>query len=213
MNEQELQTTLKDLLEIMASMDGRLQEIEKQQSEAKDYSAELTEISEKLESKITEETLVGMKASILKHVETTDNLVTALGEQKKAISEMPQRIKVNVEHRLTGKQRPYIITGAVLVLVSVFSLFASFQLWRSTSALHDSDIKTRMVRLFYPPVSQEIDSIYNDNPKKLKKWVKQEEERLLALRKAEENAKRSTQQAEQAMQELERLKEKNTYKQ
>ncbi|MGJ1410592.1 hypothetical protein ACR78Z_13030 [Sphingobacterium thalpophilum] len=208
MNEQELQTTLKDLQDVMVSMDRRLEEIEKQQSEEKDYSAELTEISEKLESKITEETLVGMKSSILKHSKATDSLVTALEEQKKAISEIPQRIKVNVEHRLTGRQRPYIITGAVLVLVSVFSLFASFQLWRSNSALQDSDIKIRMVRLFYPDVSLDIDSIYNSNPQKLKSWVKHEEERLLVVRKAEENARQSTEQAKQAKEILERLKQR-----
>ncbi|WP_286850799.1 MULTISPECIES: hypothetical protein [Sphingobacterium] len=206
MNEQELQTTLKDLQEIMVSMDRRLEEIEKQQSKAKDYSAELTEISEKLESKITEETLVGMKTSVLKHVKATDSLVTALEEQKKAIGEMPQPIKVNVEHRLTGRQRPYIITGAVLVLVSILSLFASFQFWRSNSALHDSDIKIRIVRLLYPPVSLDIDSIYNSNPEKLKSWVKHEEERLLAIRKAEENARQSTEQAERAKETLKRLK-------
>lgn len=120
---------------------------------------------------------------------------------------MPQRIKVNVEHRLTGRQRPYIITGAVLVLVSVLSLFASFQLWRSNSALNDSNIKIRMVKLIYPPVSLDIDSIYNSNPEKLKSWVKQEEERLLAIRKAEENAKQSTEQAERAKEELKSLKE------
>lgn len=206
MNEQELQITLKDLQEVLVSMDKRLQKIEKQQSEAKDYSAELTEISKKLGSKITEETLVGMKASILKHAKATDNLVTALEEQKKAISEMPQRIRVNMEHRITGRQRPYIIAGAVLVFVSVFSLFASFHLWRSNSALNDSDIKIRMVRLFYPDVSLDIDSIYNSNPKKLKLWVKQEEERLLAIRKAEENAKQSTEQAERAKEKLKQLK-------
>src|SRR5690606_6699577 len=178
MNVQELQTTVKDQQEIVVLMDKRVQQLEKQQSETKDYSEELAEINKKLDSKITEETLVCMKASILKHAKATDSLVTALEEQKKAISEMPQRIKVNVEHRLTGRQRPYIITGAVLVLVSVLSLFASFQLWRSNSALNDSNIKIRMVKLIYPPVSLDIDSIYNSNPEKLKSWVKQEEERL-----------------------------------
>lgn len=190
-------------------MDGRLQEIEKQQSEAKDYSVELTEISKKLESKITEETLVGMKASILNHANATANLVTALDEQKKLIGEIPQKTKMTVEHRLTGRQLPYIITGAVLLLVSVFSLFASIQLWRSNSALHDNDIKIRMVRLLHPLVSFDIDSIYNKNPKQLKIWVKQEEESLLAIRKAEENAKQSTEQAERAKEELKRLKEQN----
>ncbi|WP_185210628.1 hypothetical protein [Sphingobacterium mizutaii] len=209
MNEQELLVILKDTQEALVQVGKRLQKMEEDKPQSKDYSAELADIGKKLDSKITEETLVGMKASILKHAKATDSLVTALGEQKKAIGEMPQRIKVNVEHRLTGSQRPYIITGAVVVLVSVFSLFASFQLWRSNSALQADDIKIRMVRLFYPDVSLDIDSIYNSSPEKLKIWVKHEEERLLAIRKAEENAKQSTEQAERAREELERLKEQN----
>ncbi|WP_028298616.1 hypothetical protein [Olivibacter sitiensis] len=195
MNEHELQTAVKDQQEIMVLMDKRVQQIEKQQSETKDYSAELASINGKLEHIVKDETPVGLKASILKHVEATGHLVTAVDEQKKIISEMPQRTKMTVEHRITGRQLPYIITGVVLILVSVLSLFASFQLWRSNSALHDSDIKIRMVRLFYPQVSLDIDSIYNSNPKKLKLWVIQEEERLIAIRKAEENAKQSTHQA------------------
>ena len=210
MNENELQTAVKDQQEIVVLMDKRVQQLEKQQSETKDYSAELADIVKKLESNIQDETLVGLKASILKHAKATDSLVTALEEQKKLISEMPQKAKMTVEHRLTGRQRPYIITGAILVLVSVLSLFASFQLWRSNSALHDSDTKIRMVRLLYPQVSLDIDSIYNNNPKQLKIWVKQEEERLLVLRKAEENAKQSTEQAERAKKELQRLKEKKS---
>lgn len=188
-------------------MDKRVQQIEKQQSETKGYSAELASINGKLEHIVKDETFVGMKASILKHVEASGHFVTAVDEQTKMIREMPQRIKVNVEHRLTGRQRPYIITGAVLILVSVLSLFVSFRLWRANSALRDSDTKIRMVRLFYPQVSLDIDSTYRSNPKELETWVEQEEERLLAIRKAEENAKLSTQQAERARQELERLKE------
>lgn len=207
MNEQELQTTLKDQQDIIVSMDERLKEIETQKPEIKDYSAELAEIRKRLESNIKDETLVGMKSSILKHAKATDDLVIALEEQKKAIRQLPQRIKLDVEHRITGKQKPYIITGAVLVLVSIFSLFASFQLWRSNSALQDDNIKIRMVSLFYPDVSLDVDSIYNSNPKELKIWVKHEEERLLAVRKAEENAKQSTEQAERAKEELQRLKD------
>src|SRR5690606_2884287 len=136
MNEQELQTTVKDQQDIILLMDKRVQQIEKLQTETKDYSAELARIDGKLEHIVKDETLAGLKASILKHVEASGHLVTAVDEQKKLISEMPQRTKMTIEHRLTGRQRPYIITGAVLVLVSVFSLFASFQLWRSNSALN-----------------------------------------------------------------------------
>lgn len=207
MNEQELLVILKDTQEALVQVGKRLQKMEEDKPESKDYSTELAEINKKLDSKITEETLVGMKASILKHAKATDSLVTALEEQKKVIREMPKRIKVNVEHRITGRQRPYIITGAIVVLVSVFSLFASFQLWRSNSSLQDGNIKIRMVRLFYPGVSLDIDSIYNSNPKELKIWVKQEEERLLAVRKAEENARQSIEQAERAREKLQRLKD------
>lgn len=207
MNEQELQTTVKDQQEIIVLMDKRVQQLEKQQSESKDYSAEIAQITKKLEHIVKDETLVGLKASILKHIEATGHLVTALEEQKKLISEMPQKTKMTIEHRIIGKQRPYIIAGAILVLVSVLSLFASFQLWQSNSALHDNNIKIRMVRLLYPQVSLDIDSIYNNNSKQLKIWVKQEEERLLAIRKAEENARQSTLQAERAKEEIKKLKE------
>jgi len=206
MNEEELLVILKDTQEVLVQVDKRLQRMEKNKTEIKDYSAELADIGKRLESNIQDETLIGMKASILKHAKATDSLVTALEEQKKAISEMPQRIKVNVEHRITGRQRPYIITGMVFLLVLVLSLFTSFQLWQSNLALHDSDIKIRMVRLLYPQVTLDIDSIYNNNPKQLKKWVKQEEERLLAVRKAEKTAKQTTEEAEQAKEELQRLK-------
>ncbi|QNL50342.1 hypothetical protein H8S90_01550 [Olivibacter sp. SDN3] len=188
MNEQELLVILKDTQEILVQVDKRLQKME--------------------ENNIKDETLTGMKASILKHVEATGYLVTAVEEQKKLIGEMPQKTKMTIEHRITGRQLPYIITVAVLLLVSVLSLFASFQLWQENSTLYDNDIKIRMVRLLYPQVSLDIDSIYNTNPKQLKIWVKQEEERLLAIRKAEENARQSTEQAERAKQELERLKER-----
>lgn len=174
MNEQELQTAVKDQQEIMVLMDKRVQQIEKQHSETKDYSAELASINGKLEHIVNDETLVGLKASILKHVEASSHFVTAVDEQKKLISEMPQKTKMTIEHRITGRQRPYIITGAVLLLVSMVSLFASFQLCWEHSALQDSGVKMRMVRLFYPQVSLDIDSVYNNNPKQLRIWVEQE---------------------------------------
>lgn len=206
MNEQDLHDILKDTQEVLVQVDKRLQRMEKNKSEIKDYSAELGDIGKRLESNIQDETLIGLKASILKQAGVTDSLVTALDEQKKAISLLPRRIKVKVDHQITGKQRPYIITGAVLILISVFSLLASFQLWRSNSALNDGDIKIRMVRLIYPSISSDIDSIYDSDPKKLRSWVRQEEERLHAIGKAEENARQSTEKAERAKEKLLRLK-------
>ncbi|WP_433896374.1 hypothetical protein [Sphingobacterium mizutaii] len=187
-------------------MDRRLNIIE-EKPEDKDYSAALAEISQELDSNIKEETFAGLKTAILKYSKVSDNLVAAFGEQRTLIRELPKKIQVGVEHRITGNPKPYIITGLVLLLISFFSLFANFQLWRSNSALQDGDIKIRMMRLFYPPVSLDIDSIYNSNPKELKLWVKQEEEWLLAIIKAEENGKQSTEQQNTRKKELERSRE------
>lgn len=191
-------------------MDGRLQEIEKQQPETKDLSEELAQINKRLEQVVTAHDLEEFQGS-------TNGQITSFGadiaEIKEGqtrlgnmISEMPKRTRFQIEHRFTDRQRPYIITGIVLLFISVLSLFASFQLWRTNSELRDSDIKNRMVRLFYPQVSLDTDSLYNNNPKQLKIWVEQEEERLIAIRKAEENARQSIEQVERAKEELKKLK-------
>src|SRR5690606_12402593 len=211
MKEQELQTAVKDQQEIVVLMDKRVQQLEKQQSETKDYSEELAQISKKLEHVATVEDLAELQASNNSEIATIGADIIDIKEQQtkqaSITSQMPKQMKFQLEHRFTDRQRPYIITGIILILVSVLSLFASFQLWRSNSALHDNDIKIRMVRLLYPQVYLDIDSIYNNNPKQLKIWVKKEEERLLAIRKAEERERQSTEQAERAKEEIKRLKE------
>jgi len=209
MNEQELQTAVKDQQEIVVLMDKRVQQLEKQQSETKDYSEELAQISKKLEHVATVEDLAELQASNNSEIATIGADIIDIKEQQtkqaSITSQMPKQMKFQLEHRFTDRQRPYIITGIILLLVSALSLFASFQLWRSNSALHDNDIKIRMVRLFYPQVSLDIDSIHNENPKELEKWVKQEEERLIAIKKAEANAKHSEEQAKKAKEELQHL--------
>lgn len=211
MEEQEIQTILKDQQDILVQMNERLHGLEKQKSEIKDYSAELAHISEQLEHLLTDDMLTGLKESIRKQATASSNLVTVISQQQamqeKMIRELPQRIKVDVEHRLTDRQRPYIITGAILLLVLVLSLFASIQFWRENTALNGDDIKLRTVKLIYPKVFLDVDTLYHDSPKKLAAWVEQEEARLLAITKAEETARQSKEQAEQATERLKRLKE------
>lgn len=212
MNEQELQTAVKDQQEIVVLMDKRMQQLEKQQSETKDYSVEIALISKKLEHVATVETLAELQASNNNQIATIGADIIDIKEQQikqgNIISEMPKRTKFQIEHRFTDNQRPYIIAGIVLLLALALSLFASFQLWQENSALHNSDIKNRMLRLFYPQVSLDIDSTYSENPKELKKWVKQEEERMIAIRKAEENAEQSEKEAKKAKEDAKKAREK-----
>jgi|SRR5690606_9958473 len=210
MNEQELQTAVKDQQEIMVLMDRRVQQIEKQQSETKDYSTELARIDGKLEHIVKDETLAGLKVSMSKLATASSNLVTAISEQQimqeTLIKEFPQKMKAEIVHRFTGRQQPYIITGIALVLITISSLFASVQLWRDNLALQSSDIKIRTVKLIYPKVFLDVDTFYHESPKKLAAWVEQEEARLSAIIKAEEAARQSKEQAERATERLNRLK-------
>lgn len=215
MKEQEIQTILKDQQDILVQMNERLHRIEQQKPELieiRDYSTELAYISGQLEGLSKDDIVPGLKESIRKQATACSNLVTAISEQRATqetlIKEIPRKIKLAIEHRITGRQRPYVVTGAVLFLTTIFSLFASIQLWRDNSELVDSDIKLRMVRLLYPKVSLEVDSTYHLNPENFQIWVKQEEERLLAIKKAEEAAMQSREEAKRAIQKLNRLKQR-----
>ncbi len=211
MNENELQVTLRDIQEIMVSMDGRLLEIEKQQTDAKYLSEGLSEINGKLEHLMKDEALAGMKASISKLASASSNLVTAINEQQimqdKLIKEFPQRIKTEIVHRFTDRQRPYIIGGIVMLLVAICSLFTTVQLWRNNKVLRSSDLKIRTVKLLYPKIFLDVDTMYHENPKKLEAWVEREETRLSAIIRAEEAARLSKNQADRATEKLNRLKE------
>ena len=214
MKEQEIQTILKDQQDILVHMNEQLHRIEQQKSETpeiKDYSAELAHISEQMGHLLTDDALTELKDSIHNKVSFNSKLVATISErqgiQETLIREIPKKMKIDVEHRLSGKQRPYIIAGVVLFLIAVFSLFASIQLWRGNSALHGSDIKIRAVKLIYPKVFLDVDSLYHDNPKELEAWVGQEEDRLLAITNAEEAARQSKEEAEMASERLQRLKE------
>lgn len=212
MNEKELQTAVKDQQEIVVLMDKRVQQLEKKQSENKDYSAELAQINKKLEHVATVEDLAELQASNNSQIATMGADIMDIKEQQtiqgNIMSELPKRMKFQIEHRFTDQQRPYIIACVVMLLVWALSLFVSIQLYQENSTLHDNDIKFRMVRLFYPHVTLDIDSTYSASPKELEKWIKQEEERLHAIRKAEENAEQSEQEAKKAKENAKKAREK-----
>ncbi|WP_231388381.1 hypothetical protein [Sphingobacterium hungaricum] len=88
--------------------------------------------------------------------------------------------------------------------ISVTSMVV--QLWTSNNNLRDNDVKIRMVRLLYPKVWIDVDTVYSDAPERIRFWVQNEENRLIAIKKAEGNAKRISEQAERAKLILDKLK-------
>jgi|SRR5690606_25894252 len=142
--------------------------------------------------------------------ETTRKHLSILTEKENVIvakvSQIPDSVKIRHLYGVDLKSTPVVI---IMILFSVIISLGLGMLLEKDRQIGDKtsyELRYRMMTLEMPELIQEIDSIYNSNPEKLKIWVKQEEERLLAIRKAEENAKQSTKQAERAKEELQQLK-------
>ncbi|KGE13794.1 hypothetical protein [Sphingobacterium deserti] len=210
MKEQELYDLLKDQQDILVNINQRLDQIDKAGAEQNNISGKLDSIGKVLGDLQNDLAVVDVKEVLQRQVASGSNLLTVIREQNtmqdKLIKEMPKKIKVSVEHNLTGKQRPYALAGISLLLIALFSLFSSILLWQANDRLEDSDIKIRFVRLLHPKLWIDTDSVYRDNPEEIQKWVEHEEERLIAIQKAEEVVKKSSEEALRAETRLEGLK-------
>jgi hypothetical protein len=123
----------------------------------------------------------------------TDRLISAIEVQRNTIKNLidglPKKIKADVEHRFSDKTRSYFIVFVVSVFVATISMVGCISLLVSNSELKENDIKFRMVRLRKPSWARQVDVDYFKNSDSLERLVKFEEEKLIALEKAEEEVK------------------------
>lgn len=212
MKEQELYDLLKDQQDILLHINQRLDQMERSINGQRDYSQELEYIAKELEHQKIDETKTVLKRFIQNQANYNVNLLSAISEQNKMqtnmINELPAKVRVRVEHNITASQRPYILFGVCLLIASSLAFFFSIEFWQANGDLRDGNIKLRMVRLLYPNVWVDVDTTFRDSPAEVEKWIIEEEERLIAIKKAEEIAKRSNAEASRAKTELRRLKQK-----
>jgi len=133
-------------------------------------------------------------------VSKTDKLISAIEAQKitakHLIDGIPKRIKTDVEHRFSDKTRPYIFVFAIALFVAAISMVGCIFLLVRNSNLKESDIKFRMVRLRKPSWVKQVDADYFKNSDSLKRLVKFEEEKVIAVGKAEEEVQQKLKEAQ-----------------
>ena len=143
-------------------------------------------------------------------VNKSDKLITAIELQKSTVKHLiegiPRRIKTDVEHRFSDRTRPYIIVFAIALFVAATSLVGCIFLLTSNSDLKENDIKFRMVRLRKPSWVKQVDADYFKNSDSLERLVRFEEEKVIAVEKAEEEVQRKLKEAQVSRERLKNLR-------
>jgi len=138
-------------------------------------------------------------------VSKTDQLISAIEAQritaKYLIDGIPKRIKTDVVHRFSDRTRPYIIVFAIALFIAAISIVGCIFLIVRNSDLKENDIKFRMVRLRKPSWVKQVDKDYFKNSDSLERLVKFEEEKVIAVEKA-------NQEIQQKLKDAEALKER-----
>lgn len=184
------------LIEVVERIDKKEIEIPKQV----DYLPAFKELSEQINQLHNE----GNK---------TDKLISAIELQKSTVKHLiegiPKRIKADVEHRFSDKKRPYVIVFAIALFVAAISIVGCIFLLISNSELKENDIKFRMVRLRKPSWVKQVDADYFKNSDSLERLVKFEEEKVIAVEKAEQEVQLKLKEAQTSKEQLRNLRNSN----
>jgi len=144
-------------------------------------------------------------------VSKTDKLISAIESQKITVKYLiegiPKRIKTDVVHRFSDKTRPYIIVFVVAIFIAAISIIGCISLLVSISGLKENDIKFRLVRLRKPSWVKQVDKDYFKNSDSLKRLVKFEEEKVIAIEKAKREVKQHVKDLEDSNERLKNLKQ------
>lgn len=146
------------------------------------------------------------------NVSKTDKLISEIETQKITVKYLiegiPKRIKTDVEHRFSDRTRPYIFVFAIALFVAAISIVGCISLFVRNSNLKDSDIKFRMVRLRKPSWVKQVDADYFKNSDSLKRLVKFEEQKVIAVEQAEQEVRQKLVEAQASEEQLKNLMKK-----
>lgn len=140
----------------------------------------------------------------------TDRLISAIELQrnntKNLMDGFPKKIKADVEHRFSDKTRSYIIVFVVAIFIAAISMVGCVSLLVENSDLKENDIKFRMVRLRKPSWVKQVDGDYFKNSDSLERLVKFEEEKVIAVEKAEQEVQHRLREAQTSKEQLKNLR-------
>jgi hypothetical protein len=180
--------------------------------DVKDYQPSLEEIKKHIDLLKEENDNKILKEQITVLAVIAQNLLTTIKEQKdtqeQLIKNVPKIIKVEIEHKITDRIRPYLLIFIGVSLALTLSLWGNYVLWENKSKQQENDIKFRAVRQLNPNLALFIDTLYYQNPDSLELKLREKESYQLAVQRASELAKEKKKEAEKSEKALRVLKGK-----
>jgi hypothetical protein len=142
----------------------------------------------------------------LKEQPPTEVLMSQISNLHNSIKTFPQQSRIKHHHHFDLQSRGFIISAAILLVVSAISVGTAVTNSRENNRLRSSDVRFRMIRQVNPEIVTWTDSIYYKNPELAEKETEIREARELALKDAEALLKQKQQETKKAQNFLKKLK-------
>lgn len=133
-------------------------------------------------------------------------LESQLSTIQKQIEGIPTTLQVKNHHHFDLRSKGFIISAAVLLIVTALSVAVSISSYRESSRLRESDLKFRIARQLSPALTAGVDSIYYKDPDQAEFETQRLEARELSIKQAEKAIKQKQKEIDQAQKTLKMLK-------
>ena len=133
-------------------------------------------------------------------------LTTQINGLKKNIETISQQSQVRHHHHFDLQSRGFIISAAILLIVSAISVGIAVTISGENNRLHAMDVKYRMIRQVNPEIAAWTDSIYYQNPELAEQETEKREAHELVIKDAEALLKQKQQEIKNAQNLLKKLK-------
>ena len=133
-------------------------------------------------------------------------LTAQINGLQKSIEAISQQSEVKHHHHFDLQSRGFIISAAILLIVSAISVGIAVTNSDENSRLHAMDVKYRMVRQINPQIAAWTDSIYYHNPELTEQETEKREAHELVIKDAEALLKQKQQEIKNAQNLLKKLK-------
>ena len=149
--------------------------------------------------------LADLKSSLIRMPSGQQFQAQMIGIQT-SIENLPRQSQVRHHHHFDLQSRGFIVSAAILLIVSAISVGIAVTNGGQNSRLHAMDVKYRMIRQFNPEIVAWTDSIYHQNPEFAEQETEKREAHELVLKDAEALLKQKQQETKNAQNLLKKLK-------
>lgn len=149
--------------------------------------------------------LTEIKSHVLK-MPTANVLLGTLTAIQKNMQLIPKETKVENYHYFDLKSKGFIISAAILLIVSSLCIGIAVSAFQENNRLQQSDVKYRMIRQVYPTAATWADSTYLRDPQSAESETQKLEARELVLKDAEKLLKQKEQETKNAQNTLKMLR-------